>query len=197
MADPLAELFASKVRAAVLAHLLPRPHLGFSLTDLSRILGLPLSSLQHECYKLTRLGVLRDARDGNARRYRPDPRSPLLSPLTALVIAAIGPEAVLPAAVEKVPALELAFLAGRLPADPGAGEPPHLVLVGELPLEEVDGAFARVGVALAAPDRLELAYFRPGDWRERITAGNSYLSGLLAGPVVPLVGTLTPTDPRR
>src|SRR5687768_18112538 len=35
----------------------------------------PVSSLQHECYKLTRLGLLRDERVGNARLYRPDPRS--------------------------------------------------------------------------------------------------------------------------
>jgi DNA-binding IclR family transcriptional regulator len=71
--DPLAELFSSRVRSAVLTLVLPRPHLGFSLTDLSRRLGLPVSSLQHECYKLTRLGLLRDERVGNARLYRPDP----------------------------------------------------------------------------------------------------------------------------
>jgi DNA-binding IclR family transcriptional regulator len=81
--EPLVELFSSRVRAAVLALVLPRPHLGFSLTDLSRRLGLPVSSVQHECYKLTRLGLLRDERVGNARLYRPDPTWPLLEPLTA------------------------------------------------------------------------------------------------------------------
>ena len=39
MPEPLAELFSSRVRAAVLALVLPRPHLRFSLTDLSRRLG--------------------------------------------------------------------------------------------------------------------------------------------------------------
>ena len=192
MTDPLAELFASKVRAAVLGHLLPRPHLGFSLTDLSRLLDLPVSSLQHECYKLTRIGVLRDARAGNARLYRPNPRCPLLPPLTSLVAAALGPEAVLPAAVEGVPNLELAFLAGRLPPDPAATQPPHLVLVGELPLEEVDAALARVAVVLDPLLRagtVELAYFRPADWRARRAAGNPYLVGLLAGPLLPLLGS--------
>lgn len=182
MSDPLAELFASKVRAAVLGHLLPRPHLGFSLTDLSRLLDLPISSLQHECYKLTRLGLLRDARAGNARLYRPDPGSPLLPPLTALVVAAIGPRAGLAAAVEGLPALDLAFLAGSLPPEPTA-QPLHLVLVGALPVEDVDDAFDRAGVAVA-PRPLELAYFRPIDWMRRRAIGNTFVADLLAGPKV-------------
>ena len=45
MPEQLAELFSSRVRAVVLALLLSRPHLRFSLTDLSRRLGLPVSSL--------------------------------------------------------------------------------------------------------------------------------------------------------
>ena len=80
MAGALAELFSSKVRAAVLGHLLPRPRQAFGLTDLSRALGLPVSSLQHECYKLERVGVLAAARDGSVRRYSPDPSFPLLPP---------------------------------------------------------------------------------------------------------------------
>src|SRR5215213_9148897 len=89
--DLLEELFSSRVRAAVLCQILPRPHLGFSLTEFSRVLGLPISSLQHECYKLERLGVLAGRREGNARRYRVDPTCPLHAPLTALVLAALGP----------------------------------------------------------------------------------------------------------
>lgn len=181
MAEPLAELFASKVRAAVLGHLLPRPHLGFSLTDLSRLLGLPISSLQHECYKLARIGILRDSRAGNARLYRPDPRSSLLPPLTALVVAAIGHHVALPAALEGIPDLDLAFLAGALPADPTAVDPPHLVLVGDLTLEQVDGAFARAVIA-SGSGPLELAYFRSADWHARRATGSAYVADLLTSP---------------
>jgi hypothetical protein len=48
MNELLAELFSSKVRAAVLGYMLPRPQIAMSLTEFSRILGLPISSLQHE-----------------------------------------------------------------------------------------------------------------------------------------------------
>src|SRR3954467_3651237 len=110
--DPLAELFSSRVRAAVLTLVLSRPHVGFSLTDLSRRLGLPVSSLQHECYKLTRLGLLRDERVGNARLYRPDPTWPLRELLTALIVRAVPLEEALRGAVEGVPGLDGAWVSG-------------------------------------------------------------------------------------
>ncbi len=189
MAEPLAELLSSKVRAAVLAHLLPRPHLGFGLTELSRRLDLPISSLQHECYKLTRIGVLRDERAGNARRYRPNPASPLVQPLTALVVAAIGREAALAATVEGVRRLAYAAVAGPLPPMVDGTVPTRLVLVGELPLEEADATLARVAAVLAVPaDRIELAFFRPSDWDARRADGNRYVADLLAGPLLPLFG---------
>ena len=201
----LAELFSSKVRAAVLGHLLPRPHLGFSLTDLHRRLGLPVSSLQHECYKLERIGVLAARRDGNARRYHVEPSCPVRVALTALVVAGIGPEAALRAAVEAVPGLEIAFLAGPLPGDDGtagtgagsaagaAPPAPRLVLVGELPLDELAAVTTRAEAALALPPGgVEPAFFRPADWRARIAERHPYVVALLAAPRLPLLDHDTP-----
>ncbi len=194
--DLLTELFSSKVRSAVLRHLLPRPHLGFSLTDLTRLLDIPISSLQHECYKLERIGVLIARRAGNARLYRPDPSCPVLAPLTALVVAAIGMEPALRAAVESVPGLDAAFLAGSIPPTTGrrapsgsAPGPVRLVLTGEVPLEALDAALERVASAMAIPaSGIELAFFRPDDWRARLLEGNRYVAELLAGPRLHLHG---------
>ena len=204
MQDLPAELFSSKVRAAVLGHILPRPHLGFSLTDLSRLLGIAISSLQHECYKLERIGVLYGRRSGNARLYRVSPDCPVGDQLTALVVAGIGPEAALRGAVDGVPGLEGAFLAGPVPT-PGAPGPAaptgptngdatggagtRLVLIGEVPLEALDDVLARAEVALGVPPgTLELAFFRPPDWLNRIEQGNAYVAALLAAPRLRLLG---------
>jgi DNA-binding transcriptional ArsR family regulator len=185
MSDLLVEIFSSRVRAAVLAHLLPRPHLGLSLTDLARRLDLPISSLQHECYKLTRLGVLRDQRAGASRLYRPAPTWPLLPSLTSLVGGAIGPEAAVTGAIEAVPGLSEAIVAGPLPASPT--EQVYLILVGDLSIEEVDAIFARVSnllSSLVGSQQLELAFFRPDDWRTRMAQPADYWSQVLAGPTV-------------
>ncbi len=186
MTDLLTELFSSKIRAAVLGYLLPRPHLSRSLTDLSRLLDLPISSLQHECYKLVRIGVLRDRRDGNARRYSPEPGSPLLPALGTLVRAAIGRDSALRAALDDMPELQSAFLV----EDPS----PRLVLVGDLPLDELDAALERVATVLALPsDQVELAFFRVTDWWTRLAADDRYLATLLQEPVLSLAGDPPPT----
>src|SRR4051795_12092766 len=111
MNELLSELFSSKVRAAVLGYMLPRPQVAVSLTEFSRILGLPISSLQHECYKLERVGVIKGKREGNSRRYRVNPACPVLPELTALVVKGIGEDQALRAALEDIPGLEAAFLA--------------------------------------------------------------------------------------
>lgn len=187
MTDLLAEIFSSKVRAAVLAFLLPRPHLGFSLTDLSRRLNLPISSLQHECYKLERIGVLLARRSGNARLYRVDSRCPLLEPLTSLVVAAIGREAALRGAIEDVEGLQLVFLTGQ---GSQAANDPRLVVVGDLALEALGAMTARAEAALRLPaSTLDVAFFQPDDWRTRIAQHNSYVWELLTGPRLMLLDT--------
>jgi DNA-binding Lrp family transcriptional regulator len=166
------------VLAAVLALVLPRPHLRFSLTELSRRLGLPVSSLQHECYKLTRLGLLRDERVGNARRYHPDPAWPLLEPLTALTVRAMPLEEVLRGAVEGVPGIDAAWVSGDLGSSLASV---YVVVVGSLGVEELDGVFDRCRVALnpiAGPARIELAYFRPADWEERLARVDPFATAL-------------------
>ena len=177
--DILAELFSSRVRAAVLALTLPRPHLAFSLTDLSRRLGLPVSSLQHECYKLVRIGVLRDERVGNARLYRPNVAWPLLAPLTGLTVQALPLEDALRGAVERVPGVAEVWVS----ESSAAPAPVYLVVIGELAIEALDGMFERSRLALAprvGSSRLELAYFRPSDWASRLARDDPFAASLLA-----------------
>src|SRR4029078_7373956 len=93
MTELLSELFSSKVRAAVLGHVLPRPQVALSLTEFSRLLDLPLSPLQQECYKRERIGIIKARREGNSRRYRVNPQCAILPELTALGVAGGGQEA--------------------------------------------------------------------------------------------------------
>ena len=186
MSELLAELFSSKVRAAVLDHLLPRPHLGFGLTDLSRLLGLPISSLQHECYKLTRIGLLKDARHGTVRRYRPNPGFPLLEPLTALVLRDLDLGVGLRAATEGVGGIDVAFTT----TPPNPAVPPVVVVVAVLEVETLDALLLRAAAVFAAHGMPapELAFFPPADWRARVNAGNPLVRSLMAAPRLPLTG---------
>lgn len=184
----LQEIFSSRLRAAVLSQMLPRPHLRYSLTDLSRLLGLPISSLQHECYKLERIGLLAGKREGNTRRYEVVRAFRLYEPLTRLVSAAIGPELALRAGLEAVNGLEVAFLAGSLPV--ANGDPPaRLVLIGDVPLEELDAIQERAVLATdGANETIETVFYRPDDWRDRLDQGSAYATSLINGPRLDLIG---------
>jgi hypothetical protein len=191
--DLLAELFSSKVRAAVLGMLLPRPHRWFSLTELSRALGLPVSSLQHECYKLVRVGLLHDQRSRNVRRYAPNPDFPLLKPLTALVLAAMPLTESLPAAAEGMTAIEQAWLTG----DPGARNArPFLVVIGNLGIEDLDGLFERVRAAAVAAGTgdIELAYYPSTEWARRVATGDRFVASLQADIAVTLGADPVPVE---
>jgi len=187
-AGVLQEIFSSRLRAAVLSQMLPRPHLRYSLTDLSRLLDLPISSLQHECYKLERLGLIESRRTGNTRQYRVVTEAPSYGPLGRLVAVAIGPEAALSAGLESVPGLETAFLAGS--PESSAENPARLVLIGEIPLEEIDAIQDRAVIAAnSSPESLETVFYRQDDWRERVSQNSAFVMSLLNGPRIDLVGT--------
>ena len=185
MTDLLAELFSSKVRAAVLGMLLPRPHRWFSLTELSRSLGLPVSSLQHECYKLARVGLLHDQRTGNVRRYAPNPDFPLLKPLTSLVLAAVPLTETLPAAAEGMSSIEQGWLTGEPDARHAR---PFLVVIGNLGIEELDALFerARAAAAAAGTVEIELAYYPSREWARRLEKQDPFVSSLAADIAVRL-----------
>ena len=176
MNEVLAELFSSRVRAAVLTLLLPRPHLSFSLTEMSRRLNLPVSSVQHECYKLARLRLLQHERAGNVRRYRPDACFPLLTSLTAFTLSAMPLQEALAGAADGVSGLEQAWLAGD------DGELSYLVAIGNLTIDQLDGLFTRVRAVLAAhggTSRLELAFYPQAEWDRRVAACDPFAVALV------------------
>jgi hypothetical protein len=179
----------------VLGQMLPRAHVGFSLTELSRILDLPISSLQHECYKLERVGVIKGRREGNSRRYRVNPTCEVIRELTALVVKGIGQQEALSAALEDIPGLTAAFLARDLPLDAqseseqASAAPIPLVLIGEVSLEAIDAAQERVASILGlAMNRIEAVFYLPGEWRSRLDQQSQYAVWLVSGPRSNLLG---------
>jgi hypothetical protein len=191
--DLLAELFSSKVRAAVLGMVLPRPHRWFSLTELSRSLGLPVSSLQHECYKLARVGLLHDQRTGNVRRYAPDPAFPLLKPLTALVLSAVPLAESLSAAAEGMPEIEQ----GWLTSEPSTRHArPFLVVIGNLGIEDLDALFERARAATAAVGTgdIELAYYPSTEWARRLASHDPFVTSLQTDVAVNMHAVPVPVE---
>lgn len=175
--DILAEILSSRVRAAVLTFFVARSDDAFSLTELSRALALPVSSLQHECYKLERLGVLKGRREGGSRRYVLQRDTPITEPLARLVLATRRTPELLGAALTDLPGLDQAFLVQ------GEDSNLELVIIGDVPFDQLDAAQRRVAALLGRqPTSIGLAFYRPDDWRQRQAEGNPRVRRLLASP---------------
>ncbi len=188
----LGEVFSSRVRAALLAWAVPRLDTKFSLTELARDLGSPISSLQHECYKLERLGVLQGRREGASRRYHVQLDHALSRPLVNLVVATLGLQVVLADALGDRGRVDIALIAGPEPRS--GSDRLILAIVGEVDLEGLDQAQRRVCLVIGIddPDRVELAYFQRDDWL-RHGGPDHALSLRLAGrPIQPITGAWPP-----
>jgi DNA-binding transcriptional ArsR family regulator len=174
--DLLAEIFSSQVRADVLSWMMSRRDTGYSLTDLSRALGLAVSSVQHEVYKLERLGILLGRRDGSSRRYRLTLGDPLTQALESLVIASIGVDTAFRTALQGTDGLDWATLAT---ASPDAVEGATLVLVGDLELSGLASLQERVsGILGIDPAALSMSFFSNDLWRQHQQDGHPLVDRL-------------------
>ena len=156
--DVLVELLSSRVRAAVLGFLVARSGERFSLTELARALELSISSVQHECYKLERLNVLKGRREGASRRYWLDRETPFVGQLVDLVTSVVGREHLLSHALADVTGLHGALLA--MTPDP------QLILIGDLGLEELEAVQDRAATLLDIdPDVIDIAFYGTDSWK--------------------------------
>jgi DNA-binding Lrp family transcriptional regulator len=191
--DVLSELLSSKVRAGVLGFMVAREEARFSLTELSRALDLSISSVQHECYKLERLGVLKGRREGASRRYWLDRETPFVPVLMWLVVSVIGQEQILRFALTDIEGLEGALLTMALPTSPK----PSVTLIGDVGLEAFVTVQERVGKILeVAPSDVAVAFYGSDTWRGHIASGDQVVERIRAANPTVLVGDAKALLPR-
>jgi DNA-binding transcriptional ArsR family regulator len=180
--DLLAELLSSKVRAAVLGFMVAREEARFSLTELSRALDLSISSVQHECYKLERLGVLRGRREGASRRYWLDRETPFVPVLMWLVVSVIGQEQLLRYGMADIEGLEGVLLSTS------AGKP-AVTLIGDVGLEAIAAVQERVGKFLEVqPADVDVAFYSADAWRDHIASGDAAVERIRASSPMVVIG---------
>ncbi|MGC4191418.1 MAG: helix-turn-helix domain-containing protein [Thermomicrobiales bacterium] len=198
----LAGVLSSRVRAAVLAWLVPRQDAAWSLTEIARGVGMPISSVQHECYKLEGLGILTGTPVQGSRRYALDRTFPPTDPLVHLVYAAWGFPALATEALSDLGSapssasgdgLQEASLRYR-------GTSIHdatLVLIGDVSLDQLAAAQTRIARLLDIdPDALDVAFFRAEQWSSHIEGRDPLVTRLLDLPGISLLAHSTESDPR-
>lgn len=196
----LAGVLSSKVRAAVLTWLVARQDAAWSLTEIARGVGMAISSVQHECYKLEGLGILAGTPVQGSRRYALDREFPPTEPLIHLVYAAWGFPALATTALSDLGTPDAGLREASLRYRGTAVQDATLVLVGDISLDLLATAQTRIARLLDIdPDALDVAFFRADQWSARVDERDPLVTRLLALPGIPLTAqataaTATPTE---
>lgn len=196
----LAGVLSSKVRAAVLTWLVARQDAAWSLTEIARGVGMAISSVQHECYKLEGLGILAGTPVQGSRRYALDRDFPPTEPLIHLVYAAWGFPALATTALSDLGTPDAGLREASLRYRGTAVQDTTLVLVGDISLDLLATAQTRIARLLDIdPDALDVAFFRADQWSARVDERDPLVTRLLALPGIPLTAqataaTATPTE---
>jgi predicted nucleotidyltransferase len=188
--DVAAVALFGRARRAILALLFGRAGEAFYLRQIAEMTGLAVGSIQRELANLVRAGlVVRTAR-GHQVYFQADERSPVYPELVGLVTKTAGVAgairaALAPFAREKM--ITVAFIYGSIAA--GEQQPSSdvdLMIIGDIELKTVVPAVRQVEEQIGR--EVNPTIHRPEDFRQRLAAGEHFLSRTIARPRIMLVG---------
>jgi DNA-binding transcriptional ArsR family regulator len=190
-APALLPVFRSRLQADILAALLLSPEREYSLTDLARRFGAPLSTVHYEVKRLTEAGLLRRRSAGRSTMVQANPGNRLVGPLTELLFLSWGPMQVVADEFAELDGAERVLIFGSWAARylQSPGPPPHdldVLVVGKPSRESVYDAADRAQQRLAMP--VNPVIRTPDAWR---SATDPLIQQIRSGPLVPI---LVPDD---
>src|SRR5688572_12174494 len=155
-APPLLPILRSRHQAEMLAVLLLHPDRAYTLTELSRMLGVPASTLHREVERLVEAEIITSRSIGRARQLQANEDNRLVEPLTRLVVGAFGPHLVIAEEFADVDGVELLLIYGSWAAryHGTTGPPPHdidVLVVGRPSREDVYEAAGRASDRVGQP----------------------------------------------
>jgi IclR helix-turn-helix domain len=183
-----AVLLMGDSRARLLGFLIAQPGVTMHLREIARRSGVPVGVVQRELSTYESLGLVRRAQAGRLVQFTVTGQSPLLAPLSEIIVQSGGIPAAIRSALSGL-AGDIAFAAlfGTILSDPdGARRDVDLIVVGTVAYDDV---LARVDpLATQWKREFNLRVMSEDGFRRQRRAATRSLAALLAGPRVMLVG---------
>lgn len=172
-APALLPIFRSQAQGEILALLLLHPDQEFSLTDLSRRVNAPLTSIHREVERLAEATLVAERQLGRNRMVRANPAHPAWEPLTRLLELSFGPQHVVAEEFAELRGASQVMIFGSWAARHAgqAGAVPHdvdVLVVGERVAradvyEAADRAQGRLGLPVNPTIRTPAQWTDPND----------------------------------
>ena len=126
-ASALFPVFRSAAQAEILGATLPYPTREQTISDLSQQLAIPLATVSDEVSRLVTAGLFTSRKVGRSNLLTPNVRNRLLTPLTEIVLATMGPHRLLRDAFANLAGVDRLLIYGSWAAryKGEAGPPPN------------------------------------------------------------------------
>lgn len=183
-------LIPSKIRLELLKILALNPGNGFHVNELSRRTGFSLRGVARELENLLSGGLLRRDILGNQHRYQLDPDCPLNSEIKGLVVKTVGLSDVLKRVLEPVEKdIELALIFGSF----ASGDYDNTSDVDLFVVSKISGI--RLSELLGPAQNqigrsINVSQFSGAEYRRRKKAKDHFLTRVLEGPTLTLIGRI-------
>ena len=187
----LADALFSRTQQRVLGLLFGQPARSFFATELIGLVGAGSGAVQRELKRLAESGLVTVTRVGNQRHYQANPISPLFGPLHEIALKTTGLAEPLRAALQPLAERILAAsVYGSVAAgtDTANSDIDLLLVADGVPLEEIHAALETTEQRLAR--RISVTLYTLEEFRRRKEKGNAFLTKVLAGALIPLLGDI-------
>jgi predicted nucleotidyltransferase len=195
--DRLAAVLFGKSMRAILALLYGRSDRRFFMREIARAAGAPPSSLQRDLSSLAGAGVLTRVGEGRQVYYQANPACPIYGELKSIAAKTFGVAGELKKLLAPhASRLKLAFVYGSVAkGSAAAASDIDLLWVGRLSPSDLVLDMAKAEQRLAR--KISVIAYDEDEFAGLLAEGGSFLSSVLAGPVLWLIGNREALDEFR
>jgi predicted nucleotidyltransferase len=185
----LADALFTTTQQRVLALLFGQPSRSFFASELIELAASGSGAVQRELKRLVSSGLLTVRRIGKQKHYQANPDSPVFTELRGLVLKTVAMVEPIRNALEPLAnRVVLALLYGSVAkgTDTAASDIDLLVVADQLTLEDLYSALAPVEADLDR--KISPTLYTSKEFADRKAAGNAFLTRVLAGEHLMLIG---------
>lgn len=186
----LGEALFSKTQRQVLGLLFGNPDRSYYAKEIVRLAGVGSGTVQRELEKLSGAGLLSVRKIGNQKHYQANRQSPIFEELRGIVLKTFGVGDVLRLALaELADQITVAFVYGSVAkgTDKVHSDIDVMIISGELSYDRIFSALAPVESKLGRT--INPTFYKPSEFKDKVTADSSFLSRVVEQPKIFLIGT--------
>lgn len=177
----------SETRKAILELYFAFPKKKYYLRELERILDLPVQNIRRDLVQLEKDGIFKREAVGNQVYYYLDNESPIFEELKKIVSKTIGMERQIKEAIFDMDGIKAAFIFGSFAhgTEDNVSDV-DLMLIGEVDEDTLIKKLSKIEDKIGR--EINYHIFDEKEFAKRIKENDFFISGILAKPVIFLIG---------